>query len=98
MRRGTSTLVVLRQQAAGGEVLHSGRLGPCSPAPSSDGHRRKRWSGRGVARKRRRVRAVVFEGRSLAASLQRRGELPSEGLSRLVALVILLRQGKVAAP
>jgi hypothetical protein len=61
MRRGTSTHVVLRQQAAGGEVLHLGRLGPCSPAPSSDGHRRKRWSGRGVARKRRRVRAGVFE-------------------------------------
>jgi len=97
MRRGTSTLVVLRQQAAGGGVLHSGRLGPCSPALSSNDHRRKRWPGRGVARKRRRVRAVVFE-----VVISRRacnvGRASSEGLSRLVALVILLRQGKVAAP
>jgi len=59
-RRGTFTLVVLRQQAAGGEVLRSGLLGPCNPALSFNGHRRKRWSGRGVARKRRRDRTVAF--------------------------------------
>jgi len=61
MRRGTFTLVVLRQQAAGGRVLRSGRLGPLSSALSSNGHRRKRWSNRGVARKRRPGRAVTFE-------------------------------------
>jgi len=49
--------------AAGGkgEVLRSERLGPRSPAPCSNGHRRKRWSDRGVARKRRRDRRMVFE-------------------------------------
>jgi len=60
MRRGSFTLVVLRQQAAGGKVLRSGLLGPCNPALSSNGHRRKRWSDRGVARKQRRDRAVAF--------------------------------------
>jgi len=68
MRRGTFTLVVLRQQAAGGRVLRSGRLGPPSPALSSNGHRRKRWSDRGVARKRRRDRAIAF-GVSLCGAL-----------------------------
>jgi len=60
MRRGAFTLVVLRQQAAGGKILRSGLLGPCSPALSSNGHRRKRWSDRGVARKRRPDRAVIL--------------------------------------
>jgi len=59
-RRGTFTLVILRQQAARGEVLRSGLLGPCNPALSFNGHRRKRWSDRGVARKRRRDRTVAF--------------------------------------
>jgi len=59
-RRGTFTLVVLRQQAAGGEVLRSGLFGPCNPALSFNGHRRKRWSDRGVARKRRHGRTVAF--------------------------------------
>jgi len=59
-RRGTFALVVLRQQAAGGEVLRSGLLGPCNPALSFNGHRRKRWSDRGVARKRRYDRTVAF--------------------------------------
>jgi len=68
MRRGTFTLAVLRQQAARGRVLRSGQLGPCSPALSSNGHRRKRWSDRGVARKRRRDRAVAF-GVSLCGAL-----------------------------
>jgi len=68
MRRGTFTLVVLRQQAVRGEVLRSGRLGPCSPALSFNGHRRKRWSDRGVARKRRRDRTVAF-GVSLCGAL-----------------------------
>jgi len=71
MRRGAFAHVVLRQQAAGGEVLRSERLGSCSPALSSNGHRRKRCSGRGVARKRRRDWSVAFGGRAcdaLAAS------------------------------
>jgi len=68
VRRGTFTLVVLRQQAAGGGVLRSGRLGPPSPALSSNGHRRKRWSDQGVARKRRHDRAVAF-GVSLCGAL-----------------------------
>jgi hypothetical protein len=52
MRRGIFTHVALRQQAACGRVLHSELLGSCSPASSFNGHRRKRWSGQGVARKR----------------------------------------------
>jgi hypothetical protein len=60
MRRGIFAHVVLRQQAAGGKILRSELLGPCSPALSSNGRRRKRWSGRGVARKRRRDRSVTF--------------------------------------
>jgi len=60
LRRGSFTLVVLRQQAAGGKVLRSGLLGPCNPALSSNVHRRKRWSDRGVARKQRRDRTVAF--------------------------------------
>jgi len=60
VRRGTFAHVVLRQQAAGGRVLRSESPGPCSPALSSNGHRRKRWLGRGVARKRRRDWSVAF--------------------------------------
>jgi hypothetical protein len=60
-RKGTFALVVLRQQAAGGSVLRSGLLGPRSPALFSNGHRRKRWSDQGVARKRRFGRRVAFE-------------------------------------
>jgi hypothetical protein len=60
LRRGLFAHVVLRQQAAGGKILRSGLPGPCSPALSSNGHRRKRWSGRGVARKRRRGWSVAF--------------------------------------
>lgn len=93
---GNLAHTVLRQQAVPGVVLCSGQLGPCSPALSSNVHRRKRWTGRGVARKRRRDGAVVFV-RCFAASLQRR-EARSEGLSRLVALAILLREGKSADP
>jgi hypothetical protein len=61
LRRGTLALVVLRQQAAGGRVLRSALLGPRSPALSSNGHRRKRWSDRSVARKRRSGRRMAFE-------------------------------------
>jgi len=98
MRRGI--FAPSRSAAAGGnegKVLCSERLGPCSPALSSNGYRRKRWSGRGVARKRRRDWAVVSGVVILRCVLQRRRPA-SEGLSRLVALAILLREGKVAAP
>jgi hypothetical protein len=63
-----------RPAAAGGgegKVLRSRRLGPRSPVLSSNGHRRKRWSDQGVARKRRFGRTVAFEVSScdvLAAS------------------------------
>jgi len=57
---GNLAHTVLRQQAVPGVVLCSGQLGPCSPALSSNVHRRKRWTGRGAARKRRRDGAVVF--------------------------------------
>jgi len=60
--------VVLRQQAAGGMVPCSELLGPCSPALFSNGHRRKRWSDRGVARKRRVDREMAF-GVSLSGVL-----------------------------
>jgi len=79
MRRGTFALVVLapvmrRTRRREGGSFAQGLLGPCSPALSSNGHRRKRWSDRSVARKRRSDRARVFEvlsGGVLAASLGR---------------------------
>lgn len=46
--------LILRLAAGVKWVLCSRLFGPCSPSPSSNGHRRKRWSGRGAARKRRR--------------------------------------------
>jgi hypothetical protein len=61
MRKGTFAFVVLRQQAPRGRVLRSELLGPRSPALFSNGHRRKRWSDRGVARKRRSDREAAFE-------------------------------------
>jgi len=65
--------------AIGGN-LRSGLFGPCSPALSSNGHRRKRWSGRGAARKRRSDRSMAFEV-VFAALLQRR----ESGFGRAVA-------------
>jgi hypothetical protein len=60
-RRGTFISVVLRQQAVAGKVLRSGMIGLRDPALPFNGHRRKRWSDRGVARKQRRGRAVIFD-------------------------------------
>jgi len=60
-RRGTFVSAVLRHQAAREKVLHSGLSGPRNPALAFNGHRRKRWSDRGVARKRRHDRASVSE-------------------------------------
>jgi len=97
MRKGTFALVVLRQQASGGRVLRSELLGPRSPALFSNGHRRKRWLHRGVARKRRSGRRAVFEV-SVCGALAAPQSLAPKGLSRLAALVILLREGKGARP
>jgi len=60
MRRGI--LRLRRTAAAGGgeESLHSELFGPRSPALSSNGHRRKRWSDHGAARKRRCDRPMTF--------------------------------------
>jgi hypothetical protein len=65
VRRGTFTPVVLspvmrRSRRREGGSFAQGLLGPCSPALSSNGHRRKRWSDRSVARKRRYGWAVAF--------------------------------------
>jgi len=90
------TYIVLRQQALEREILCSGRLGPCSPALSSNGLRRKRGTDRGVARKRRPDRTMVFEV-VLRGALVSTVRAPSEGLSRLAAPVILPRRGKVVA-
>jgi hypothetical protein len=60
MRRGVFAYVILRQQVAAGEILRSELFGPCSPSLSSNDHRRKRWSGRGAARKRRYDRSMTF--------------------------------------
>jgi len=89
-----------RPAAAGGGTgrsLCSELLGPCSPALFSNGHRRKRWSGRGVARKRRVDRGVAF-GVSPSGDACSIARSAPEGLSRFAALVILLREGKVACP
>jgi len=90
------TYIVLRQQAVEREVLCSGRLGPCSPALSSNGLRRKRRTDRGVARKRRPDRTMAFEV-VLRGALVSTVRAPSKGLSRLAAPVLLLRKGKVVA-
>lgn len=60
MRRGIPPTPSLRQQGGSRGILYLGHLGPCSPALSSNSYRRKRWLGRGAARKRRHDRAVVF--------------------------------------
>jgi hypothetical protein len=95
MRRGTSILAGTAAADGEKEVLCLGRLGPCSPALSSNDHRRKRWLGRSAARKRRCdwVVAFGFVSRGVACSAVSAG---SEGLSRFAVLVFLLREGKVA--
>jgi hypothetical protein len=57
---GNPAYTVLRQQVGLKGILYLGQLGPRSPALSSNGYRRKRWSGRGAARKRRHDGAVAF--------------------------------------
>jgi len=71
LRRGAGGCAVLRQQAARSAVLHSRRLGPCSPASLSNDPRRKRWSHCWVARKQHSGGTMVFED-ALTAKLQRR--------------------------
>jgi len=87
------TYIVLRQQAVEREILCSGRLGPCSPALSSNGLRRKRGTDRGVARKRRPDRAMAFEV-VLRGALVRTVRAPSKGLSRLAAPVLFFERGR----
>lgn len=94
LRRGLFAHVVLRQQAAGGKILRSGLPGPCSPALSSNGHRRKRWSGRGCRPQAALRSDGDFQGRTFAACLQRHKGAALEGLSRLVALVISSSKGE----
>jgi len=76
-----------------GRVLRSALLGPFNLASSPNGHRRKRWSDRGVARKQRRDRVMVFGVMSCHVLAAWRG-LASKGLKRLAAIANLLRQGK----
>jgi len=78
------------------KVLRSGLIDPCNPASPSNGHRRKRWSDRSVARKQRRDRAVVFEVASYRALAAWEG-VALKGLLRLAAFAILLRQGEAMA-
>jgi hypothetical protein len=78
-------------------VLHSGLSGPRNPALAFNGHRRKRWSDRGVARKRRRDRASESGVVSWCVLASHQGPA-SEGLSRLAAFGFPLRQGRVVAP
>jgi hypothetical protein len=89
-------LVVLRQQASRHRVLRSGLLGSCSPASPANGHRRKRWSDRGVARKQRFDRMVAFVSRALATCLQRGGARHTRDCHDSHAFAIRPRQGKVS--
>jgi len=94
VRRGTFAHVVLRQQAAGGEVLRSELLGPCSPAPLSNGHRQAM-----VGSRRRPQAASRLVGGSRDRLWRRACSAVcavSGGLSRLAVFVILLREGKGA--
>lgn len=74
-------------------VLHSGLLGPFNPASSPNGHRRKRWSDRGVARKRRRDRMMVF-GVTSCRVLAARQDWLRRGCNGSQRSRNLLRQGK----
>jgi len=93
-RRGTFAHVVLRQQAARTRVLCSGRLGPHSSALVI-----QRPSPQSVVGSRRRPQAASRLGGSFRGRTLRRtcsvDRTASEGLMRLAALVILLREGKV---
>jgi hypothetical protein len=96
MRRGTFARGLCGSRGQKGEVLHSGRLGPCSPALSSNTHCRKRCVGLGVARKRRQGRTVVSGSAScnvLAALCDRR----RKGCRGSRHSSPLLREGKAEA-
>jgi len=97
-RRGTVTFVVPAAAGGGGKVPRSELLGPCSPALFSNGHRRKRWSDRGVARKRRVDRRAAFGVSALRRSCDVAGPAPEGLITVRRPLVILLREGKVARP
>jgi len=97
MRRGTFTQVVLRQQAACGRVLRSG-----FPRPEQSSAVFRRPSPQTVVGSRRRPQAASRSEGGFRGLVSRRPcsdvRLASEGLSRLAALVILLREGEVGVP
>lgn len=76
-----------------GKLLRSGLLGPFNPASSPNGHRRKRWSDRGVARKQRRDRMMVF-GVTFCRVLAARQDWLRRGCNGSQRSRNLLRQGK----
>jgi len=93
MRRGTIVNVVLRQRATGGRSFAHGHSARASPAPSANGHRRKRWSHRGVARKRRRGRPTIFGFMSICVLAAQR-DRGIEGIDTARGVfAIFLRQG-----
>jgi hypothetical protein len=97
VRRGTFTPVVMRQHAAGGRVLRSGFTRPVQSSAII-----QRPSPQTMVGPKRRLQAALrlgggFRGLVLRRSCNAVGPA-SEGLSRLAALVVLLREGKVATP
>lgn len=80
-RKGTFPSVTCGSSGAVGLSLLSRRLGPCIPSPSSNDGRRKRQSGSGVARKRRRARCLAL-GVVLSGALAAPVCSASRGLSR----------------
>jgi len=94
VRRGTFTLVVMRQHAAGGRVLRSGFTRPVQSSAIV-----QRPSPQTMVGPKRRLQAALRLGGSFRGLVLRRScnvvGRASEGLSRLAALVILLREGKV---
>jgi hypothetical protein len=97
LRRGTFVLVVLRQQAAKGKVLRSTAT---RPAQSSAVIRRPSQQ-TVVGSKRRPQAALRSEGGFRGFALRRACsavERAPRGLSRLAAIVFLLREGKVVVP